>query len=85
MMELPVQLIQNRELMLTGVFRYANTWPTAIELVRSERVDLDGMVTARYPLEKTAEALDSYRVPGSIKSIVEVDEPLGRRAKGGAQ
>jgi L-iditol 2-dehydrogenase len=85
MMELPVQLIQNRELMLTGVFRYANTWPTAIELVRSGRVDLDGMVTARYPLEKTAEALDSDRVPGSIKSIVEVDEPLGRRAKGGAQ
>ena len=26
-MELPTQLIQNRELMLTGVFRYANTWP----------------------------------------------------------
>ena len=26
-MELPTQLIQNRELVLTGVFRYANTWP----------------------------------------------------------
>lgn len=71
-MELPVQVIQNRELVLTGVFRYANTWPTAIELVRSGRVDLDAMVTARYPLEKTAEALESDRVPGSIKSIVEV-------------
>jgi L-iditol 2-dehydrogenase len=71
-MELPVHLIQNRELMLTGVFRYANTWPTAIELVRSRRVDLDAMVTARYPLDKTVEALDSDRVPGSIKSIVEV-------------
>jgi L-iditol 2-dehydrogenase len=71
-MELPVDLIQNRELMLTGVFRYANTWPTAIELVRSGRVDLDAMVTARYPLEKTAEALDSDRVPGNIKSVVEV-------------
>jgi L-iditol 2-dehydrogenase len=71
-MELPVQIIQNRELVLTGVFRYANTWPTAIELVRSGRVDLDAMVTGRYPLEKTAEALESDRVPGSIKSIVEV-------------
>jgi L-iditol 2-dehydrogenase len=71
-MELPVQLIQNRELVLTGVFRYANTWPTAIELVRSGRVDLDAMVTAEYPLEKTADALESDRVPGNIKSIVEV-------------
>ncbi len=34
-MELPTQLIQNRELMLTGVFRYANTWPEAIALVES--------------------------------------------------
>ncbi len=71
-MELPVQLIQNRELNLTGVFRYANTWGTAIELVRSGRVDLDAMVTGRYPLERTAEALESDRVPGNIKSIVEV-------------
>jgi L-iditol 2-dehydrogenase len=71
-MELPVQLIQNRELILTGVFRYANTWPTAIELVRSGRVDLDTMVTARYSLEETASALDSDRVSGSIKSVVEV-------------
>jgi L-iditol 2-dehydrogenase len=71
-MELPVQLIQNRELTLTGVFRYASTWPTAIALIRSGLVELDAMVTARYPLEETAEALDSDRVPGNIKSIVEV-------------
>ncbi len=73
-MELPVQLIQNRELTLTGVFRYANTWPTAINLVRSGRVDLEAMVTARYPLEKTAEALDSDLVPRNLKSIVEVHQ-----------
>jgi L-iditol 2-dehydrogenase len=71
-MELPIQLIQNRELVLTGVFRYANTWPTAIALVVSGRVDLDGMVTARFPLEKTAAALESDRTPGNIKAVVEV-------------
>lgn len=71
-MELPTQLIQNRELVLTGVFRYANTWPTAIALVESGRVDLDAMVTARFPLEKAAEALDSDRIPGSVKSVVTV-------------
>lgn len=71
-MEFPVQLIQNRELILTGVFRYANTWPAAIALIRSGRVEPDAMVTARYPLEKTADALESDRVPGNVKSIVEV-------------
>lgn len=71
-MNLPTQLIQNRELVLTGVFRYANTWPTAIALVESGRVDLDAMVTAHFPLEKAAEALDSDRTPGSVKSVVTV-------------
>ncbi len=71
-MELPTQLIQNRELVLTGVFRYANTWPTAIALVESGRVDLDAMVTAHFPLEKVAEALDSDRMPGSVKTVVTV-------------
>jgi L-iditol 2-dehydrogenase len=71
-MELPTQVIQNRELVLTGVFRYADTWPTAIALVESGRVDLDAMVTARFPLEKAAEALDSDRTPGSVKSVVTV-------------
>jgi L-iditol 2-dehydrogenase len=71
-MELPTQLIQNRELVLTGIFRYANTWPTAIALVESGRVDLDAMVTAHFPLEKAADALDSDRTPGSVKSVVVV-------------
>lgn len=71
-MELPVQVIQNRELVLTGVFRYANTWPTAIALVESGRVDLDAMVTARFPLERTADALESDRAPGTVKTVVTV-------------
>jgi L-iditol 2-dehydrogenase len=71
-MELPTQLIQNRELVLTGLFRYANTWPTAISLVETGRVDLDAMVTAHFPLEKAAEALDSDRTPGSVKTVVAV-------------
>ncbi|OOL27689.1 hypothetical protein GQ85_37165 [Rhodococcus rhodochrous] len=71
-MNLPVQLIQNRELVLTGVFRYAHTWPTAIALAATGRVDLDAMVTARFPLERAAEALESDRTPGNIKTVVRV-------------
>jgi len=36
------------------------------------RVDLDAMVTARFPLERAADALDSDRVPGTVKSVVTV-------------
>ncbi|MGW0018631.1 NAD(P)-dependent alcohol dehydrogenase [Rhodococcus sp. NPDC003382] len=76
-MTLPVQIIQNRELVLTGVFRYANTWPTALALVELGRVDLDTMVTARFSLDKTAEALESDRTPGNIKAVVDVTDRPG--------
>lgn len=67
---LPISLIQNRELLLTGVFRYANTWPIARELVLAGLVDLDAMVTARFDLAHVEDALDADRVPGSIKAVV---------------
>jgi L-iditol 2-dehydrogenase len=69
-LELPVSLIQARELILTGVFRYANTWPTAIALAASGAVDLDAMVTARFPLDEAEAALNADRVPGTIKAVV---------------
>ncbi len=67
---MPITVIQNRELIITGVFRYANTWPTAIELVASGRVDLDSMVTGHYGLADVDAALASTTEPGVLKSIV---------------
>ena len=69
---LPLSLLQNRELVLQGVFRYANTWPLAIELATSGAVDLDSMVTARFGLEEVAKALEADRIPGNIKAVVDV-------------
>lgn len=68
--ELPVSWIQNREIWLSGVFRYANTWPLGIELVESGKVDLDVLVTGRYALEQAEEALNSGGLPGQMKAIV---------------
>ncbi|WP_189695194.1 NAD(P)-dependent alcohol dehydrogenase [Sinomonas cellulolyticus] len=67
---LPIPAIQNRELVVTGVFRYANTWPTAIDLVRTGRVDLDSMVTGRHGLDEVADALIESTQPTSLKTIV---------------
>jgi len=69
--ELPLALIQNREIWLTGTFRYAGTYPTAIALAAQGRVDLDAIVTGRFPLEQTERALRAGRDdPGSVKAVV---------------
>lgn len=67
---LPITAIQNKELVVTGVFRYANTWPTAIALVASGQVDLDRMVTGTFGLGAVREALESTANPSTIKSVV---------------
>ncbi len=68
---LPLSYIQDRELVLTGAFRYANTWPTAIGLAGSGRVDLDRMVTGHYGLDQVEDALTAAQNdPQAIKSIV---------------
>ncbi|MCC9176660.1 NAD(P)-dependent alcohol dehydrogenase [Arthrobacter sp. zg-Y750] len=69
--ELPVSVIQNRELWVTGVFRYANTWPTAISLAAEGRVDLDALVTDLFGLGQVAEALDAGRRPETLKALVQ--------------
>jgi len=58
---LPLSTIQERELTVTGTFRYANTWPTAIGLVASGRVNLDRLVTGSYGLGNVEDALTAGR------------------------
>jgi L-iditol 2-dehydrogenase len=68
---IPLSLIQNKEIWLTGTFRYANTYPAAIELAATGRVDLDAIVTSYYRLEDTEEALQASRKdPANVKPMV---------------
>jgi L-iditol 2-dehydrogenase len=68
---LPVSRIQERELTVTGTFRYANTWPTAIALVASGQVDLSPLVTGHFELTRAEDALTaSHTDPTALKSIV---------------
>ncbi|WP_241980428.1 NAD(P)-dependent alcohol dehydrogenase [Cryobacterium sp. Hh11] len=68
--ELPVSWIQNREIWLSGVFRYTNTWPLGIQLVESGAVDLDVLVTSTFALADAEQALNAGRQPGQMKVIV---------------
>ena len=69
---IPVQLIAFRELVLTGVFRYVDTWPAAMAAARQPGTDLDGLVTAEFDLEDTEAALNADDDPSSMKSVVVV-------------
>lgn len=67
---LPVTVIQVKELIVTGAFRYANTYPQAIALAASGRFDLDALVDARYGLHEVESALTANRNDPTLMKVV---------------
>jgi L-iditol 2-dehydrogenase len=68
---LPLGLVQARELVVKGSFRYAHVYPAAIELAASGRVRLDALVTSHHPLEDAVGALlAARRDPLALKAVV---------------
>lgn len=59
-LEVPMDLnaITQKELTYKGVFRYRNTYPTAIDLMASGRIDVKPLVTVRFPWQQVKEAMD---------------------------
>jgi len=67
----PLSAIQRQEIWVTGTFRYANTYPTAIALAATGRVDLKSIITGHYGLEEAEAALKVGREdPSSVKPMV---------------
>jgi L-iditol 2-dehydrogenase len=68
---LPLSVIQTREIWVTGTFRYANTYPTAIALAASGRVDLKAIISGHFGLDDAEAALRAGREdPDSVKPMV---------------
>jgi len=68
---IPLSFIQNREIILTGTFRYANTYADAIALVASGHIDLKPVITGHYTLAEAEQALQATKNdPANIKSVV---------------
>jgi L-iditol 2-dehydrogenase len=65
-----VFLMQSRELTVSGLFRYVDTWPTAIALLESGAVDLDSLVSAHLTLERLEWAMDHNADEDILKFIV---------------
>jgi L-iditol 2-dehydrogenase len=68
---LPLSVLQSRELTVAGSFRYANTYPAAIELAASGAVPLADLIDAVFPLDRAEEALQvTRRDPSVLKAVV---------------
>ena len=68
---IPLGFLQRYEIDLVTAFRYANAFPTAIELAASGVVNLPSIITATYPLEEAATALTApVTDPTNLKVLI---------------
>jgi L-iditol 2-dehydrogenase len=66
-----VPLVQSRELTICGVFRYANTYPLALQLIASGVVNVSDVISHRFSLAETEQALTLARHdPRALKAMV---------------
>ncbi|KAF2189178.1 sorbitol dehydrogenase [Zopfia rhizophila CBS 207.26] len=68
-MKIPFMRLSTREVDLQFQYRYCNTWPKAIRLVKAGVIDMKKLVTHRYKLEEAVEAFKTAADPktGAIK------------------
>jgi L-iditol 2-dehydrogenase len=83
--EIPLSVpeVAMRELNVTGIFRYTNTWPIGRALLTSGAVELDSLVTHVYGIEQVEQALTGEGAAGGLKRVVlpgvrRVAEPTAR-------
>ena len=67
--QIPFMRASVREVDLQFQYRYSNTWPRAIRLLKNKVIDLSALVTHRFSLEDALEAFKTASDPasGSIK------------------
>ncbi|XP_061831219.1 sorbitol dehydrogenase-like [Nerophis lumbriciformis] len=74
MTNVPLVNAATREVDIRGVFRYCNTWPMAIAMLASGKVNVKPLVTHRFPLEQAAQAFETTRQSLGIKVMLKCDQ-----------
>ncbi|MQA06868.1 MAG: hypothetical protein GEV07_30645 [Streptosporangiales bacterium] len=67
----PLSIVQRYEVDLVGTFRYAASFPAAVDLVQRGAVDVAGLVTATFPLDRADEAFRHAASGAGLKTIVD--------------
>ncbi|XP_075361641.1 sorbitol dehydrogenase isoform X2 [Mycteria americana] len=73
MVTVPIVNAAVREVDIRGIFRYCNTWPVAIALLASKRINVRPLVTHRFPLEKALEAFETTKRGEGVKVMLKCD------------
>jgi len=68
----PAEIIR-KELDIRGVFRYANCYPTALELIMSGQVNLDGFISHRFSLDQVEAAFQTAQAGQAIKVMIDIN------------
>ncbi|XP_076012028.1 sorbitol dehydrogenase [Genypterus blacodes] len=62
-----------KEVDIRGVFRYCNTWPMAIAMLASGKVNVKPLVTHRFSLEQAVQAFETTHQGAGIKVMLKCD------------
>ncbi|XP_033751019.1 sorbitol dehydrogenase-like [Pecten maximus] len=68
--ELPVTVASLREVDIRGNLRYANCYPTALDMVASGKVDVKPLITHRFSLEDSIKAFETTLRGEGIKVMI---------------
>lgn len=84
-MKIPFMRLSTMEIDLQYQYRYCNTWPRAIRLVRNGVINLKRLVTHRFTLEDALKAFDTASNPktGAIKVQIMSSEEDVKAASAG--
>lgn len=66
-----ISLIQAKELEISSVFRYANVYKRALDLIASGKIDVRRLISRTYPFEKAVEAYEqAARLESDVVKIM---------------
>ncbi|XP_065870531.1 L-idonate 5-dehydrogenase-like [Euphorbia lathyris] len=71
-MTLPLTPAAAREVDIVGIFRYRNTWPLCLELLRTGKIDVKPLITHRYKFsqEEVEEAFETSANGGNAIKVM---------------